>query len=381
MKKYYYLCIALMALLSGCSDTDLVRPSDGLKTVPVMDIFISSGNYEYLKKNRANNVEVNCKIKYKKNEFDALIRGSGAGSRYYPKWSYKITLRNNALLENYDEFNLSAQVSDPTLLATVISSEMYKRLGFPVFRTNFIFLRINGEDQGLYPLIERVEEAFFEERKIDLAVLFKAGFEAKFSLKDGKFDPFFYFEKKFPDDENYNELIEFMHAVDTSSSYKLESSLGKFIDLDNYIKYHAMTTLLNNTDAFTNNIFLHKETPLSPFKIIPWDFDKAFFKESPINSIYAHNSLIEKIKYSKRFHKKYLEEFEYQIENVYTLDNVKNTGDKAARMIKEAYNLDPYLGKGGRFNFDKEKENLYKFISERRKLLKKLLAEAKIKNR
>lgn len=379
MKKLSFFFLAAVLFISGCSDTDFIRPSDDLTTVPVMDIFIMHESYEYLKKNRANDAKVSCRITYKDQTLDAEIRGAGAGSRYYPKWSYKVSLDED-LIEGYDEFNLSAQVSDPTLLATAITTDLYKRLGFPLFRTHFVFVRINGEDQGLYPLIERVEEEFFAERGLDLAVLFKAGFEARFSLNSGEYDPYFNYEKKYPDDENYNDLVEFMHAVDTSSSDKLQSSLGKFLDLDNYMKYHAMTILVNNIDAFSNNIFLHKETPTVPFKVIPWDFDKAFFNEAPIKSIYDYNDLIKKIQTSQETHKKYLEEFEYQINNVYTLDNIKAVGDSVGLIIKEAYNLDPYLGKGGRFNFDEEKERLYDFVAERKILLKKLLEEAKAKN-
>lgn len=378
MKKLFYLFSVSLLLLMSCDAPDLIRPSDDLETLPIMDVFIAQESYVYLLRNRANNAEVKCKINYKGKLVEALIRGSGAGSRYYPKWSYKVTLDDD-FIEGYDEFNLSAQVSDPTLLATAIATDMYKRLGFPVFRTHFVFLRINGEDQGLYPLIERVEEEFFAEREMPLSVLFKVGYESNFSLKNN-YNPAFQFEKKFPRNQNFNYLLEFLNAVDTSSVEKLESSLGKFLYVENYMKYHAMTVLLNNTDAFSNNFFLHKTEPSAPFKVIPWDFDKAFFPDYSVNSIYAYNALIDKIKESEETHKKYLDEFEYQMNNIFTLENIKNVADSVSLITKEAYNLDPYLGKGGRYNFEEEKEKLLKRVIDRKALLLELLNKARSEN-
>lgn len=370
MLKYFLVFLTLVFI--GCNDQEINSPSDNITSLPIMEIFIEQNEYDFLLKNRAFNADVSCTIKYKGELLSGEIRGAGAGSRYRPKWSYKVSMDNNNYIDGYNEFNLSAQVSDPTLLATAITSDLYRRLGFPVFNTSFVFLKINGEDKGLYPLIERVEEEFFADRNLEVSLLYKAGFESKFSLNGG-YNPEFNFEKKIPDNENYNDLIEFMNAVDTASVANLETSLGKHLDLDNYIKYHAMTTLLNNIDAFTNNFFLYKKNYDSPFQIIPWDFDKAFFNEIVIDHLYGNNDIIAKIKQNTSMYKKYINEMEFQLDNIYTLKNIKNVADSVSSIIREAYHLDPYLGLGGRFNFANEKAKLIEFIIKRRTIMKELL--------
>ena len=117
-------------------------------------------------------------------------------------------------------------------------SELYRQAGFYVFDNFHVFVKINNEDKGLYQFIEIVNEDFFESRLIPVNELYKGGFESKFSFA-GSYNPQFHFDKKIPDDDNYSNLFKLIHAVDTSSTINIFNTLGKWLDLNNYIKYHA----------------------------------------------------------------------------------------------------------------------------------------------
>ena len=370
MRKIVFLLILIFVV--SCNSDVIVNPSETLTQVPIIDIYANQDELNTLLANRMFNTEISVQLFYKGNKYNALFRASGAGSRYHPKWSYRVIMQNNNQIEGSTEFNLSAQVFDKTFLNTVLASKIYRDNGFYVFHSNHIFLRINGEDKGLYVLIEKIDNEFFNENNIPVNELFKLGFGAQFTYTSPNF-PEFHFDKEMPDDDNYNSLREFIYALDTANNNTIYKSLSGFLDVDNYLKYHAITTIINNFDAFTNNFYLLKKFPNSPFTIIPWDFDKVFESDNIIKSIYGENDIIKKLFSADSTRKKYLEIFEDKL-SILDLNYLGSSIDSTSNFIKEAYNLDPYLG-NGRYNFDQEIFELKNYIQQRKILLETLLKE------
>ncbi len=364
MKVLRYIFFLLLGLLISCDDSDILSPSENLTSVPILEFDFNEEDLIRLRQNRTNSLKVPARMAYGKQTHLVEVRASGAGSRYHPKWSYQVELIDGSLIEGLTEFNLSAQVFDPTLMHTNIASHLYKQLGFTLFRSKHVFVKINNQDEGLYPLIERVEEPFFDERNIKVYQLFKLGFDSKFTFTSINY-PEFHFEKKIPDDDNFSQLYEFINAIDTSNSDRIFESLGKHLDVEQYIKYHAITTLMNSFDAFTNNFFLLKENPSAPFKLVPWDFDK-IFQDDNISKLAGNNSIIKKIFKNDSTFNMYKRELQTQLDNIFTSENISGVIDSTANVIEEAYNLDPYLGKGGRYNFLTEIEELKSYINNRR---------------
>ena len=122
---------------------------------------------------------------------------------------------------------------------------------------------------------------------------------------------------------------------------------------------------MNSFDAFTNNFFLLKETPTSPIKLVPWDFDKIFQNDN-VSKLAGNNSIIKKLFENDSTFNLYKRELQSQLDDIFTLENIGSVIDSTATVIEEAYNLDPYLGKGGRYNFLTEIEKLKSYINNRR---------------
>jgi len=256
------------------------------------------------------------------------------------------------------------QPATKTKLKTIIATKLYSQAGFPVPFSKHVFVRINGKDKGLYPLIERVEEEFFVKRNLPVAELFKLGFDSKFTFEVLN-NVQFVFEKKIPDDDNFNSLIEMIHARDISNSENIESSLGKFLDIENYLKYHAVTSLLNNIDAFTNNCFLMKESPNGPFKVIPWDFDKCF-SGTPFAPLAGYNQLVTKLFSNYSILNEYKRLLVLYNSIIFNEANIYPIIDSTVSVIREAYKRDPYLGEAGH-NLDDEIQKLKNYIAHRHK--------------
>jgi spore coat protein H len=331
-----------------------------------MEVLTTHDDLLTLRANRTTNTEIAVRIGWQDNVYNGNIRAAGAGSRYHPKWSYKISLAPGQFIEGLNEFNLSAQVHDPTMIYTNLALHIFKQIGLPVFRSRHVFMKMNDVEEGLYPMIERVEEPFLLSRNIDYYEVYKVAFGAKFSYKEDVFMPR-NFDKKLPDDDNYQSLSEFIHAIDTSSNNNLMNSLGKFLDIEEYVKYHAATTLINNVDALENNFYLYSQSPGGKFRIIPWDFDGAFNKTKTAG-LAGENDIIEKLFENEETFQLYNEQLTYQLENVFTEENLYPVIDSVYAVIKEAYDLDPYLG-DGRYILDSEIENLKLYIANRRQFV------------
>lgn len=361
MNRIQLLFITILFTVS-CENTMLMTSAGGLKNLPVMDLILTQDDYLRLLENKSNDLDVPVRILYKNENVTAVIRASGAGSRYSPRWSYKVTLKNGSTVNNLTEFNISSQIMDPTMMYTTIATRLYRLAGFEVFNSEHLFLRINNRDQGLFLFIERVEEPFFVERNLEIYELYKSNGNSKFTFKEEN-NPQFDFEKKIPDDYNYNNLIELIHAVDTSASVALIQSLGKFLNIENYIRYHALTTLINNPDAFNNNFFVFKKDKNSAFEFLPWDFDRCFERTADLG-LYGKNALIEKILTSEAAFSLYKETLKYQLDHIFTAENMDPVIDSLATYIREGYNIDPYLGKG-RYDLDEQIVQLREFINNR----------------
>jgi spore coat protein H len=366
MKRFIYIFFAAVILFYSCAENS-VDPLPNINGVPVMDILIDHYDYIALLSNKTTDYETYCKFSFEGKLYDAIISSSGAGSRYTDKWSYKIELLNEQTINGLNEFRLSSQTFDQSGMHNVIASYVYRKLGFPVFKSRHVFVKVNGKDQGLYPMIERVEDDFFESRNLKAAELFKLGFDSKFTFQETNNVQFF-FEKKIPDDNNFNSLIEFIHAVDTSSSAALKNSLGGFLDIQNYLKYHAATSLINNIDGFTNNFFLWKEYPHSPFKIIPWDFDKAFSGNAS-GALAGFNQIAAKLFSNENILNDYKNLLVYYNEKLLNEAELFPIIDSTAVVIRDAYKRDPYLGKAG-YNLDDEIQKLKNYILRRNKFIK-----------
>ena len=150
-----------MLICIGCDKDGLFNPSDKLNEVPVLDFYVDQDSYLGMLANRTQNYFIPANIFFKDIKLNGKMRPSGAGSRYFPRWSYRIKLEENQFIEGYNSFNLSAQVHDPTLLHTTLVSELYRQAGFYVFDNFHVFVKINNKDQGLYQFIELVKEDFF----------------------------------------------------------------------------------------------------------------------------------------------------------------------------------------------------------------------------
>lgn len=362
----YIISAVLSLFIISCNTVDPNPVENIITEIPLIDAFIKPDHLQILRENRHGKPQVPIRFIYEEKEFDGLVEPQGAGSRYWPKWAYEIIL-DDEQIDGLSNFNLSAQVADETLIRTAVGSFFYEAAGFPIFYSKPVFLTLNNENEGLYIFTERIELPFFSKRNMPIYELVKTGFKSKFTFKEPN-NVYENFSKEYPDNGDLTTLTEFIHSLDTTKSENLlEQSFLNIFDVENYLKYHAVTTVLASTDAFANNMFFYKPTAQSPFSIIPWDFDRIFdydFKEIFI----GENQIVEKLFTNQQIFLMYKNFMDFFIQNIYTENNINTLISIHAPKVKTAFQLDPYLGGSG-LNFEKELEKLRSFMLERRRLI------------
>ncbi|MCJ8314854.1 MAG: CotH kinase family protein [Saccharospirillaceae bacterium] len=363
MKSLWLLLSVIF--ISSCDIKQSEPASSFLPKQQLMDITIDDEDYVQLLENKLQNLEFPISIQYNDGLYTGLLRSSGAASRINSRWSFRIQLNDAQTINELNVFNLSAQIFDPTLLATDVASYYYQQAGFPSFKHSHIFLRINGKDEGLKKMIEKVDVNFFEKRQLEVSELFKSGSQISFSFQTGNPDslPQSSFDKKIPNNENYNTLDQLYYALDSKEIRNTTNSIEQNLDIKQYLKYHAITSFINNLDAFRNNFFLWKTNASAPIKIIPWDYDWAFKRTQSVG-LYGHNAIIHIMLKDQEMFEFYKLELENLMTNVDLERDVFPIIDAKALEIKRAYELDPFLNEI--YDFEEETNKLKIFITERK---------------
>lgn len=335
----------LLLLVPACETAPDSNPAWTLDGVPLIEAQVPPDRWAELRANRWSDERVPVALYIDGARFRGTLEAQGAGSRYHARWSFKLTMDGDDTLFGFHEMNLSAQIYDPSHLRSTLATEAFAALGFPVFAHRHIFLRVNGTNLGLYLLVERVNEAFFHRRGLPVHELISCGFGARFGYGEGNHLEK-YFEKKIPKSGNLNSFGEFLHALDTAEPDRFAEQLGTYLDIDNYLRYHALASILNHVDGFANNIYFYRPTASSPYQIIPWDFDKLLFPHHDVGLV-GDNEIIEKLLRSDSCVAAYKHAVRQAISGPLDPASIFPRLEAQAARIADAHALDPWLGGAG----------------------------------
>ncbi len=196
-------------------------------------------------------------------------------------------------------------LKDPSLIRERISMEFIRRMGQPAPRESFARVYINGVYEGLYIIVEPVDDAFlarelgdglgylFEHRYID-------GFHAEY-LGD-EVDAY---KRRFDaqthelesDSTLYSPLRGLFQEANSNVDSVWRERVGWYIDLPQLITHVAIETFLAEIDGFLGyagmaNFYLYRPVATNVHRPIAWDRDMTFQSiDSPIFQRVEENSL------------------------------------------------------------------------------------------
>lgn len=226
----------------------------------------------------------------------------GGAARMHPKKSYRLTFPDDLKpelevfgdkTEEHRRLVLRANWIDPTSLRDKLLMDLPRALGDMAPRAGFVAVAINGEVQGLFSVVERIDRIFLKRHGLDPdANVYKAvSPNAYWGYAE---DPMAGFEVKVNDDHPTDDLAALRSALtNTPATFQaFEAELAPLMDLPEFMRWQMVNVFALNTDGFVKNYYLYHDveeapgTPEARWRLISWDADTIFginWKGDPVD--------------------------------------------------------------------------------------------------
>ncbi len=258
-----------------------------------------------------------------------------------------------------EKLSLNNNFNDATQFREVLAYDAYRRAGLPAPRTAFgrLYLTITGQRTnellGLYTLAESVDDGFLKAHfATKKGLLLKP--ERLRSLDYLGDDWASYVGRYVPKTDaaaaETSRLIALTKLVARADDATLERELPARLDLENVLRYIAVTALLANYDSFVgngHNYYLFQPAGGGKATFIPWDLNESFgghpmagsrrdqAELSVLRPHAAQNRLIERLLANPRWAQTYREHVSAALTNACDPRRWQADADRLARLVQE----------------------------------------------
>jgi len=227
------------------------------------------------------------------------VKFDGVGVRYKGNSSANPHQRHKrSFLVKFNEYEAGARffglrrvsfdngVQFGSLFSEPIVTGILSDLGLPTHRCNYARIFLNGQYQGVYVNVERIDKSFLEQHWADPnGALLKADVGGPGgNLQFVGDDPTTYERALEPKSksakENYAQLVDFLRVINQTEPSKSASTLETAVELDDFLRVSAVMLFSGAFDQLTggapHNYYLYHNTKTDRWRYLPWDLDVGF---------------------------------------------------------------------------------------------------------
>ena len=338
------------------------------------------------------------------------LRESGA------KKPWKID--TDAYIDGQEYYNLRQlmllnSIGDPTLLREKLAYEMMRFAGLPASHVAYVELWIDITDDsgpatfwGIYTLVERVDNKYLNNRfgrDSQGGNLYKASHAqrgpmdlvyygeniASYPTQNGQYA---YGKMNNQAEADYSDIVNLCRVVDGTqyaSAAELAQALEGVINVDAFLRYMAVITILDNWDSYPytgNNYYLFKNPASGRFEWIPWDLawgenSQAGLFPTPGAGLVERAPLVDQVFGVESYRSRYLAYIDLLLRYWFTEENVSGQVERFHRLIapyvvqgtgdKAFYGDQPMFPPDA---FTNSWQELLRFTRERRRFLQDALS-------
>lgn len=358
---------------------------DNGNILPEYQLFIHPVDLSDLRKDIWCDDPLPAKLTINKRKYDIDIAYRGSHIRDFRKKSYHISFIKPRTYRNAKEIHINAEYKDPSLLRNKLSFDFFNEIGCLSPKSQFINLKLNGKNEGLYLELESVDEHFLKKRQLPQGPIFYAiDGDANFSLmsdldKAVKKSLKLGYELKYGTEEDERHLQKMIIDINTISKAEFEQDIVKYIHVDQYLSWLAGVVFTQNFDGFVHNYALYQNSETRLFEIIPWDYDATWGRdvngkvmEEDYLRIEGFNTLTARILDVKTFRHQYKNLLEAILNNQFNVEYLKPKIQGMYDLIRPYVQKDPYK-KDDLHLFDKEPEYILNFVEARANYIRRKL--------
>jgi CotH protein/lamin tail-like protein len=220
---------------------------------------------------------------------NAGIRYRGRSSRNLAEKSYRIDFEAETFGE-IGELNLNSNNPEQVRMAM----DLFDRAGMPAPFTQLAAFTIRSEIQELKCQVESYDDTFLPRHygeTNDQGNLYRGERNADLTYLGENFDSYrsWYLKETNSEEDDFSDVVALCDAFTNLSDAEFGAQIGDFIDVDQWLRFIAINTLLANLEGSIYNYrgddyFMYHSPATDLFEILPWDMDETFI--TPDHSIF-----------------------------------------------------------------------------------------------
>lgn len=191
----------------------------------------------------------------------------GGSTIHLPKKNFQLEL-SEPCVEGWSEILLNAEFRDTTMMRNCLGLMLTRLQGRPAPLARHAWLRINGQEYGLYLQVEDIDQHFLDRFSLGSGPIFKSeNHPARLALFLCDEDPLEYFEPR----------MDCGHQGWMLEELAQRACLGEAMEVDtmSFLDYTAASIAIRDGDSMTKNFFAIL-APDGLWRFVPWDRDATF---------------------------------------------------------------------------------------------------------
>jgi spore coat protein CotH len=286
----------LVVLLPGMVSTVAAQTSDDLFAPHVLNdvqLQVNARDLAALREHWLENTYYPADMTWRGQRIrNVAIRSRGTGSRNPVKLGLRIDFNRYVTGRQFlglDSLVLDNFWQDPSMLRERTAMALFARLGVPAPREAFCRLFINGVYQGVYALVEPIEEPFLQRTLGDSdGYLFEYEWLRNYYGEDlgDELEP--YAELFSPETHEsqplsvlYAPIRDLMREANGDNPALWRERVDPYLDLPAFMRQAAVEAFLADPDGLLgnwgmNNFYLYRGADSTRHRFLPWDKDVAF---------------------------------------------------------------------------------------------------------
>ena len=296
-------------------------------------------------------------------------------------------------------------IGDPSLLNEKLAYELMAFSGLPASHVAFTELWIDLRDDGLdpiywgvYAMVERVDNKYIGNRFTRDAKggnLYKASHAqrgpmdlvyygdsiADYPTQDGSYA---YGKMNNEEEADYSDIVALCRTIngaDYNGEAEYIAALESAINVDNFLRYHAVNMLIDNWDSYINtgnNFYLFNNPVSGRFEWIPWDLtwggetSAALFTKSDFGMMQGGAPMYDKTMAISKYRMAYTAYLDLLTRYFFTTENmaalIRTYHNQVAPYVNKGEGDKAFFGEEPMFDieaFQNSTEGLIHFVSER----------------
>ena len=238
------------------------------------------------------------------------------------------------------KINLHQGNMDPSYIREAVTYSLFRNAGVKAVRTSFANVYYNDEYQGVYTIVEQIDDNFIKDRFASKnGALYKPGFISS-DLKYAYTNPL-----------PYEDFITTVNQIPTEL---LHEELDQYLDVESYLRFFALEVFVNAVDGpltVDGNFYIYYEPKSEQYVYIPWDYNLSLYPGAN-HPLFAQsqNFLLNRALSNPELRQQYLEIFCDLFQYNFVEDKIHSQIETYRSLLSEHIPNDPFLNFIGNWN-------------------------------